>query len=285
MKADGKLQKQSYVPVAGFPVYTEKGGIVKRAETRASICLPRIAYSGTIAIPSTSVGPVSIEPALTLDAGFTPKFDYNIVFQFGRVKSIAITLHAKDILLDAHLLAYAGLEYAINLSDLYSIPVAPIVLGPTGLVLSPTISAGPYLSFSAGADIDVKLFHGEGEVSYVLTNPTQLPTWNFQIDPYGWENIKVYPQVASEVGLQVNTGFSLTYLMTNVASVNAAPKIGLGSTVSSNDNLQHVNHEIYGVLRADARLLLGVPPFQIEQNYPIINYQPVFYSKEYALFE
>lgn len=265
--------------VDGFPVYEDFD------KTKASLSLPRIEYSDTINIPSTDISIVNIKPQLSFTAGFTPAFDYNIKFDKGRIIKFEVTMHVNDMLLDANLMAYAGLVYNLSLSDLYSIPVLPIALGPTGLIISPTISAGPYFSFKAGSDFKVKLFHGQGSVSYVLTNPTEKPVWNINIDPYGWDNIQIVPKVEAEGGFKVNTGLSLTFIATNIASVQASPNIGIGSILQLNYNLHHLNLEVYGLLNADARVVLGVPPFNIEQSFPIVSWKPVLYAKEFTILE
>lgn len=279
LKSDAFESNVMLLNVDGFPVYEDFD------RTKATISLPRIEYSDTINIPSTDISIVNIKPQLGFTVGFTPSFDYNIKFDKGRIIKFEVTMHANDMLLDANLMAYAGLVYNLSLSDLYSIPVLPIALGPTGLIISPTISAGPYFSFKAGSYFKVKLFHGEGSVSYVLTNPTKKPIWNINIDPYGWDNIQLVPKVEAEGGVKLNTGLSLTFIATNIASVQASPSIGIGSSLQSNDNLHHLNLEIYGLLKADAKVVLGVPPFNIEQSFPIVSWKPVFYSKEFTILE
>jgi len=259
--------------INGFPSYA-------LSSTRATIRLPRIEHSGTYNIPEI-LPIVDLQSNVSLTAGFTPVFDYTIKFGWTGIKEFNIKVYAQEILLDAHLNAYAGLKFDLSLADMYSIPVIPIALGPTGLIISPTVSAGPYINVQAGTSMNVKLFHAEGEISYILTNPTQKPSFDLVVDPYNWSNVNWGgAQAKAEGGLHLSAGFSLTFIATNLASVGASSKIGIGSTIGMND-LSKVNLNIYGRINADARILLGTPPLQYEKSFPVITWNPTIFAKDF----
>lgn len=266
--------------VKGFPSYVALNEEI--IKTRALVKLPRLEYSDTYTIPIPELPVADFKSSVSLTAGFTPAFDYTIKFGlFTGLKEFNITLYAQDILLDASLYAQAGLKFDLYPDDLYTIPIAPIALGPTGLILSPTISAGPYINLEAATNMNVKLFHAEGEISYVLTNPTQAPKFNVKMDPYDWSNIQwggLYAK--AEGGLYCSAGLSLTFIATNIATVGASAKVGVGTTVEMKD-LSKVNLNVYGRVNADARLALGVWPLKVEKTFPIISWTPTIYAKDF----
>lgn len=264
--------------IEGFPSYALFNNSLKIG--RDIVRLPRIEYDETFSI-ALPVPIADLKSSLSFKAGFTPVFEYNIQFGWTGIKEFKIKMYAQEILLDSHLNAYAGLKFDLSVADMYSIPVVPIVLGPTGLILSPTVSAGPYIHVKAGSSMDVKLFHVEGDISYMLTDPLKLPEFNLQADSYDWSNIQ-WGGVGAEAkgGLHLNAGFSLTFLTVNIASVGASSKIGVGTTVDMHD-ISKVNLNIYGNVNADARIVLGTPPLQIEKAYPVINWNPTIYEKEF----
>ncbi|MDL2214889.1 hypothetical protein LJC00_01710 [Dysgonomonas sp. OttesenSCG-928-M03] len=265
--------------IDGFPSYAYLNDGLNKL--RASIKLPRIEHDETYSI-SLPIPIVDIESSLALKAGFTPVFDYNIKFGWKGIEEFNITMYAQEILLDAHLNAYGGLKFDLSVADMYSIPIVPIILGPTGLILSPTVSAGPYVHVKAGTAMDIKLFHVEGDISYILTDPLKMPKFNLSADSYDWSNIQWGGAGAeAEGGLHLSAGFSLTFVATNLASVGASSKIGVGSVVSM-PNVSNVNLNIYGNLNADARIVLGIPPLQIEKKFPVVNWNPTIYEKEFA---
>ena len=56
--------------------------------------------------------------------------------------------------------------YTASTTDYLNIPIVPIVLGPTGLILSPTLSAGPFLGVQATGKVQAKLLDLEGNANF-----------------------------------------------------------------------------------------------------------------------
>lgn len=265
--------------VAGFPSYTflNKNQPFAKRELR----LPRIEFDNTFPV-ELPVPIVDVKPSISLKAGFTPVLEYEIKFGLKGIEEFNVIIYAKDLLLESYLNAYAGLKFDLSAADLYSIPIVPIVLGPTGLIISPTVSTGPYIHAKIGTSMDVKLFHIDGEVSYTLTNPLKTPTFDLHADPYNWSNIS-WNGVASEaeVGMHLNTGLSLTFLASNIASVGASSKIGAGMDATLPE-ISRVNLKVYANVSSDARVVLGIPPLQISKGFPLIHWRPTLFETEFA---
>ncbi|MDU1906184.1 MAG: hypothetical protein E6772_15545 [Dysgonomonas sp.] len=265
--------------VAGFPSYEVLNEEISR--TRATVMLPRLEYSGTHNLPIPELPVVEFKSGISLTAGFTPAFDYTIKFGITGIKEFNITLYAKDVLIDANVYAQGGLRYQFDPADYFSIPITPIALGPTGLIISPTVSAGPYVNLELNAGINAKLIHATGEISYVLTNPTQKPKCDIILEPYSWDNnLQWNMRANAEVGLQFSAGLSLTFITTRIASVGAGAKLGIGTTVEMND-LSKVSSDVYGRINADAHLMIGIWPFRFDKTFPIIEWKPTIYANDF----
>lgn len=266
--------------VKGFPDYEYLNDALNK--TKATLPLPRIALDRTFSI-GLPLPIVDLNSSVSLKAGFTPVIDYKIKFGWRGVEEFNITLLAQEILLDSHLKAYGGLKFELSTADMYSIPILPIPLGPTGLILSPVISAGPYAKLEAGSSLgDVKLFHIEGNVSYTLTNPLKQPNFDLHADSYDWSNIKWGGLgLSAEAGLKASMGIALKFLIGDIASAKASFKLGGELAVSSPD-IGKINFKLNANLSSDAKIVLGVSPIAIKKAFPLVNWNPIIFEKGFG---
>lgn len=263
--------------VEGFPTYDYMTEDV--AKTKGIITLPRLQHSSTYSLPIPNLPLTDFGASMSLTAGFTPVFDYTISFGLTGVRAFIIKMQAKDILLNASLNTHAGGKFDLSVSDLYSIPIIPIILGPTGLIISPTISAGPYIHLDAGGEFKGNLFNAQGDVTYELTDLRKMPDWTLKADAFDLGNFKFGAKTTASAGIQMNAGFSLTFVATNLASVGAYSRIGGGAYLIPQSNTVF-DFKIYGDIEANARILLGVPPFSYQKVLPLTSWNPVIYSKQ-----
>ena len=73
-----------------------------------------------------------------------------------------------DISLQALANIQGKLGYTLSVTDYINIPIVPIVLGPTGLIISPTIAAGPYVGASATGRVQLQLFSLTGKANFLV---------------------------------------------------------------------------------------------------------------------
>ncbi len=130
----------------------------------------RYNFDKTFSFPLSSAGTSNVN----VKGGFTPKIDYNISFSWGHLSDYYVNLIMDDIKLQSTASIVGSLGYTASSTDYLNIPIAPIVLGPTGLILSPTISAGPFLGVQATGKIQGQLLDLEGSANFLVSKAPAL---------------------------------------------------------------------------------------------------------------
>ena len=77
-----------------------------------------------------------------------------------------LTFIMDDISLQALANIQGKLGYTLSVTDYINIPIVPIVLGPTGLIISPTIAAGPYVGQVLQEEYNCSYFHLPGRLTF-----------------------------------------------------------------------------------------------------------------------
>ena len=262
--------------IEGFPSYNYLNEEAQK--TKALVALPRIQHSKTFNIPSINVPLIDMQSSVDVTAGFTPTIEYTVRFGFWGFEDFSVNILANDILVDLTAHAYGGLKLNVETADMYAIPIFPIFLGPTGLIISPTVSAGPYAIVQSGVSVDAKLLHVEGNISYCLNRPYDMPNFNLHSKLFLTEDLSIKGSLNAEAGLQMVAGMSLTFLATNLSSINGSAKIGAGTSLEKGGSNEL---KIYGRVNADARLVLGSFPFMYQRSYPLASWNPTFYSRKF----
>ena len=153
-------QQANYVPVEGSisqatnakisnldtkTVNIRKSADIEKSAISNTINFRYFSFDKTIPLPAQQVGPVTAAADINVKGGFTPKIKYNISFSLGHLSSYYVDFIMDDISLQALANIQGKLGYTLSVTDYINIPIVPIVLGPTGLIISPTIAAGPYV--------------------------------------------------------------------------------------------------------------------------------------------
>lgn len=153
-------QQANYVPVEGLisqatnakisnleakAVNIRKSADIEKSAISNTINFRYFSFDKTIPLPAQQVGPVTAAADINVKGGFTPKIKYNISFSLGHLSSYYVEFIMDDISLQALANIQGKLGYTLSVTDYINIPIVPIVLGPTGLIISPTIAAGPYV--------------------------------------------------------------------------------------------------------------------------------------------
>lgn len=285
-------QQANYVPVEGLisqatnakisnleakTVNIRKSADIEKSAISNTINFRYFSFDKTIPLPAQQVGPVTAAADINVKGGFTPKIKYNISFSLGHLSSYYVDFIMDDISLQALANIQGKLGYTLSVTDYINIPIVPIVLGPTGLIISPTIAAGPYVGASATGRVQLQLFSLTGKANFLVG---VKPDLNVNLQTITGPKItKVDGELAAEVGVEVKGAVGLQFLTASIASsgvrgrVAAVPSLRLELVPN-----RSMPFELKGKIQADMFYGFGIPPLRYEGTFPLLNKEIPIYK-------
>lgn len=280
---NGKMA--NYIPLKGFITPNLVNGIetLERKSADSSqklIEFNRFNFDKTIPLPTQQAGPVSVASNVHIKGGFTPKIDYKINFSFGRLTNFEVNFILDEIALQTFANIQGSLGYTASVTDYLNIPIAPIVLGPTGLILSPTVSAGPYVGIAATGKAQIKLLDITGNANILVgRNPSMNVSLKKEDD---LRITHLEGNVNAEAGVEAKGAVGLMFITVPIANsglkgrVSAVPSVGVV-----------LIPERKGVIDLKARIQanlfygFGISPFRYEGTFPLIQKEYPIYHKDF----
>ncbi|AJW63207.1 hypothetical protein VO54_01731 [Elizabethkingia miricola] len=285
-------QQANYVPIEGLipqatnakisnleakAINIQKSANIEKSAISNTINFKYFSFDKTIPLPAQQVGPVTAAADINVKGGFTPKIKYNISFSLGHLSSYYVDFIMDDISLQALANIQGKLDYTLSVTDYINIPIVPIVLGPTGLIISPTIAAGPYVGASATGRVQLQLFSLTGKANFLVG---VKPDLNVNLQTITGPKItKVDGELAAEVGVEVKGAVGLQFLTASIANsgirgrVAAVPSLKLELVPN-----RSMPFELKGKIQADMFYGFGIPPFRYEGTFPLLNKEIPIYK-------
>ncbi|WP_419869259.1 hypothetical protein [Chryseobacterium sp. CT-SW4] len=278
---NGKLA--NYVPIEGFVSQELTNKIhtieAKNLSNQKLISFGNFTFDQTIPLINQQVGPVQAGANINLKGGFTPKIDYSISFSWGFLTNFKVNFIMDDITLQALANVQGGLGYTVSTTDFVNIPFIPVVLGPTGLIISPTISAGPYAGVAATGKAQVKFFEAKGKANVLVAKNPEL---NIEFQKTIEFNVtQLEGNLSAEIGIEMKGGVGLQFLTVSLANsgvrgrASIVPSIGLQLIPDRKGVLN-----LKGRLQADLFYAFGVTPFKYEGTFPLLQKEIPIYNKD-----
>lgn len=271
----------SYIPIKGFISQATNTKInnleITRKKATNTISFSHFSFDKTINLPSQQVGPVTAAASFNLKGGFTPKIKYNISFSFGHLSSYYIDFIMDDISLQTLANVQGKLGYTLSVTDYLNIPIVPIVLGPTGLIISPSVAAGPFVAASSTGIAQINLFAITGKANFKVGLKPDL-NLDFQLIK-GPQITKIEGDVFTEAGFEIKGAVGLQFLTASIANS------GLRGRVSAMPSLKlelipnrSIPFELKAKLQADMFYGFGISPLRYEGSYPLLDKELVIYK-------
>lgn len=272
----------NYIPVEGLVSKEINNKILsiesKNFQNQKIVEFNRFNFDKTFSFPLSSAGTSSVN----VKGGFTPKIDYNISFSWGHLSDYYVNLIMDDIKLQSSASIVGSLGYTASTTDYLNIPIAPIVLGPTGLILSPTISAGPFLGIQATGKVQGQLLDLEGNANFLVS---KAPALNINLQKKSDPAITgLEGNLSAEVGLEAKGAVGLMFLTIPIANSGLR---GRASALSSLDlTLIPERKGIFSVkgrIQADMFYGFGIAPLRYEGTVPLFKKEYLLYQKDFTL--
>lgn len=275
---DGRMV--NYIPVEGMVSEQINQRIhsieAKNLQNQKLLTFNRYNFNKTYSFPLTSAGTSSVN----VQGGFTPKIDYNITFSWGHLSNFYVNLIMDDIKLQSTATIVGSLGYTASTTDYLNIPIVPIVLGPTGLILSPTLSAGPFLGVQATGKVQAKLLDLEGNANFLVS---KTPEININLQKKSEPAIILAEgNLSAEGGLEAKGAVGLMFLTIPIANsglkgrASALSSLGL-TLVPARKGVITVK----GKIQADMFYGFGIAPLRYEGTIPLFQKERVLYQKEF----
>lgn len=271
----------NYVPVEGLVSQEINRKILsieaKNLQNQKVIAFNRFNFDKTFSFPLSSAGTSSVN----VKGGFTPKIDYNITFSWGHLANYYVNLIMDDIQLQSTASIVGSLGYTASTTDYLNIPIVPIVLGPTGLILSPTLSAGPFLGVQATGKVQGQLLDLEGNANFLISkNPAININLQKKSDPAitGAEG-----NLSAEAGLEAKGAVGLIFISIPIANsglrgrASALSSLGL-TFVPERKGMFSVK----GKIQADMFYGFGIAPLRYEGTIPLFKKEYMLYQKDFS---
>lgn len=277
INVDGKMV--NYIPVEGFISQELNNRIInieaKKLSDQKLITFNRFSFDKTFPL-SQQVGPVALASSVNVKGGVTPKIDYNITFSWGHLTNFSVNFILDEISLQSTANIQAAIGYTVSTTDFLNIPIAPIILGPTGLVLSPTISAGPFLGIAATGKAKVNLLDVGGTANFLVS---KNPALNINlVKKSDFSITSLEGNLSAEVGLEAKGAVGLQFLTIPIANsglrgrVSALASLGVQLIPQRKGVL-----DVKAKIQADMFYGFGVFPLRVEGSIPL-------FQKEFALY-
>ncbi|WP_068941024.1 hypothetical protein [Chryseobacterium timonianum] len=271
----------NYIPVEGLVSREINNKILsiesKNFQNQKIVEFNRFNFDKTFSFPLSSAGTSSVN----VKGGFTPKIDYNISFSWGHLSDYYVNLIMDDIKLQSSASILGSLGYTASTTDYLNIPIVPIVLGPTGLILSPTISAGPFLGVQATGKVQGQLLDLEGNANFLVS---KAPALNISLQKKSDPAITgLEGNLSAEVGLEAKGAVGLMFVTIPIANSGLR---GRASALSSLDlTLIPERKGIFSVkgrIQADMFYGFGIAPFRYEGTVPLFKKEYLLYQKDFT---
>lgn len=270
----------NYVPVEGLVSQEINRKILsieaKNVQKQKIVAFNRYNFDKTFSFPLSSAGTSSVN----VKGGFTPKIDYNISFSWGHLSDYYVNLIMDDIKLQSTASIVGSLGYTASTTDYLNIPIVPIVLGPTGLVLSPTISAGPFLGVQATGKVQGQLLDLEGNANFMVS---KAPALNINLQKKSDPAITgLGGDLSAEVGLEAKGAVGLMFITIPIANSGlrgrASALSSLGLTVIPE---RKGTFSVKGKIQADMFYGFGIAPLRYEGTIPLFKKEYLLYQKDF----
>lgn len=271
----------NYVPVEGMVSREINSKIysieAKNLQNQKLIAFNRFDFDKTFSFPLSSAGTSSVN----VKGGFTPKIDYNITFSWGHLSDFYVNLIMDDIQLQSSATIVGSLGYTASTTDYLSIPIVPIVLGPTGLILSPTLSAGPFLGVEATGKVQGQLLDLEGNANFMVS---KTPALNINLKKKSDPAITgLGGNLSAEAGLEAKGAVGLMFISIPIANsglrgrASALSSLGL-TLIPERKGIFSVK----GKIQADMFYGFGISPFRYEGTIPLFKKEYLLYQKDFS---
>ncbi|SDI64934.1 hypothetical protein [Chryseobacterium jejuense] len=270
----------NYIPVEGLVSKEINNKILsieaKNFQNQKIVEFNRFNFDKTFSFPLSSAGTSSVN----VKGGFTPKIDYHISFSWGHLSDYYVNFIMDDIKLQSTASIVGSLGYTASTTDYLNIPIVPIVLGPTGLILSPTVSAGPFVGVQATGKVQGKLLDLEGNANFLVS---KAPALNINLQKKSDPAITgLEGNLSAEVGLEAKGAVGLMFVTIPIANSGlrgrASALSSLGLTVIPE---RKGIFSVKGRIQADMFYGFGIAPFRYEGTIPLLKKEYLLYQKDF----
>lgn len=276
---DGRMV--NYVPVEGMVSEEINRKILsieaKNIQNQKIVAFNRFNFDKTFSFPLSSAGTSSVN----VKGGFTPKIDYNITFSWGHLADFYVNLIMDDIQLKSSASIVGSLGYTASTTDYLNIPIVPIVLGPTGLILSPTLSAGPFLGVQATGKVQGQLLDLEGNANFLVS---KTPAININLQKKSDPAITgAEGNLSAEAGLEAKGAVGLMFISIPIANsglrgrASALSSLGLTFIPERKGVIS-----VKGKIQADMFYGFGISPLRYEGTIPLFKKEYMLYQKDFS---
>ncbi|WP_288438365.1 hypothetical protein [uncultured Chryseobacterium sp.] len=276
---DGKMV--NYVPVEGMVSQEINNKILsieaRNLQKQKVVAFNRFNFDKTFSFPLSSAGTSSVN----VKGGFTPKIDYHITFSWGQLSDFYVNFIMDDLQLQSTASIVGSLGYTASTTDYLNIPIVPIVLGPTGLILSPTISAGPFLGVQATGKVQGQLLDLEGSANFLVS---KTPEINIHLQKKSDPAITgLQGNLSAETGLEAKGAVGLMFISVPLANSGVR---GRASALSALD-LTFIPEKkgifsVKGKIQADMFYGFGIAPLRYEGTFPLFKKEYTLYQKDFS---
>ncbi|MFZ4930487.1 hypothetical protein [Chryseobacterium sp. Mn2064] len=271
----------NYVPVEGMVSREINNKILsieaKNLQQQKVVAFNRFNFDKTFSFPLSSAGASSVN----VKGGFTPKVDYNITFSWGQLSNFYVNFIMDDIQLQSTATIVGSIGYTASTTDYLNIPIVPVVLGPTGLILSPTISAGPFLGVQATGKVQGQLLDLEGNANFLVS---KTPSININLQKKSDPAITgVEGNLSAEAGLEAKGAVGLMFISIPIANsglrgrASALSSLGL-TFIPERKGIFSVK----GKIQADMFYGFGIAPLRYEGTIPLFQKEYMLYQKDFS---
>lgn len=276
---DGRMV--NYIPVEGMISEQINQKILsieaKNIQNQKLITFNRYNFNKTFSFPLSSAGTSSVN----VQGGFTPKIDYNITFSWGHLSNFYVNLIMDDIKLQSTASIVGSLGYTASTTDYLNIPIVPIVLGPTGLILSPTLSAGPFLGVQATGKVQAQLLDLEGNANFLVS---KNPAININLQKKSEPAItSAEGNLSAEAGLEAKGAVGLMFISIPIANsglrgrASALSSLGLTFVPERKGVIS-----VKGKIQVDMFYGFGIAPLRYEGTIPLFQKEYMLYQKNFS---
>ncbi|WP_426481212.1 hypothetical protein [Chryseobacterium sp. R2ACT005] len=271
----------NYVPVEGLVSQEINRKILsieaKNLQNQKIVAFNRFNFDKTFSFPLSSAGTSSVN----VKGGFTPKIDYNITFSWGHLADFYVNLIMDDIQLKSSASIVGSLGYTASTTDYLNIPIVPIVLGPTGLILSPTLSAGPFLGVEAAGKVQGQLLDLEGNANFLVS---KTPALNINLKKKSDLVITgAEGNLSAEAGVEAKGAVGLMFISIPIANsglrgrASALSSLGLTFIPERKGVIS-----VKGKIQADMFYGFGIAPLRYEGTIPLFKKEYMLYQKDFS---
>ncbi|MCW1961314.1 hypothetical protein [Chryseobacterium viscerum] len=274
ISVNGKMV--NYIPVEGL-ISKELNNKINNIEAQNQrvqklTAFNRISFDKTF--PIGQIGSEVSASNVNVKGGVTPKIDYNITFSWGHLVDFSVNFIMDDISLQATTNIQAAAAYTLNTADFLNIPFTPVILGPTGLVLSPAVSAGPFLGITTTGKAKLNLLDIGGTANFLVSANPVLDITLEKKSNFGITSLE--GNLSAEIGIEAKGAIKLQFLTIPIANSELWSKAGVSMGTQLNPQGKGIL-DVKAKVQADMSYGFGISPLRTEGTIPLI-------QKEFALY-